>query len=313
MSNILIIKHGSLGDIVQISGALRDIRETLTHDKIFILTTIAYIELLTRCPYIDGVLIDKRSSRLNFFYLWRLKKMLEKFNFSTVLDLQNSSRTSFYRKYIFNISNWSSTETKLKKEKKKRDFDQISVLDRFKSQLENSNISIKYTLKPDFSWACLNVDRIVNKYSGKKLILILPFCSPQLPHKKWLHYNDLIKIIKLKHTDLEIVIAPGPNEIEEAKNIDAISITNNGKALNIMELGGLIKKSDYVIGNDTGPAHIAAHLKKKGIVLFGHHTTAKKVAIETDNFKALTVNNLKELSAETVYSVIKNELNLIFN
>ena len=27
MSNILIIKHGSLGDIVQISGVLNDIRE----------------------------------------------------------------------------------------------------------------------------------------------------------------------------------------------------------------------------------------------------------------------------------------------
>ena len=27
MSNILIIKHGSLGDIVQISGILKDIRE----------------------------------------------------------------------------------------------------------------------------------------------------------------------------------------------------------------------------------------------------------------------------------------------
>ena len=41
MSNILIIKHGSLGDIAQISGVLRDIRETHTNDKkIFILTTI---------------------------------------------------------------------------------------------------------------------------------------------------------------------------------------------------------------------------------------------------------------------------------
>ena len=27
MSNILIIKHGSLGDIAQISGVIRDIRE----------------------------------------------------------------------------------------------------------------------------------------------------------------------------------------------------------------------------------------------------------------------------------------------
>ena len=39
MSNILIIKHGSLGDIVQISGALRDLKEAHSNDKIFILPT----------------------------------------------------------------------------------------------------------------------------------------------------------------------------------------------------------------------------------------------------------------------------------
>ena len=33
MSNILIIKHGSLGDIAQISGVLKDIREAHNNDK----------------------------------------------------------------------------------------------------------------------------------------------------------------------------------------------------------------------------------------------------------------------------------------
>ena len=65
-----------------------------------------------------------------------------------------------------------------------------------------------------------------------------------------------------------------------------------------MELAGLIKKSSFVVANDTGPAHMAAHLGKNGLVLFGYHTTPKKVSIETDKFKALTVNNLKDLSAE---------------
>ena len=46
MSNILIIKHGSLGDIIQISGALRDIREKHNNDRIFILTTMPYVDLL---------------------------------------------------------------------------------------------------------------------------------------------------------------------------------------------------------------------------------------------------------------------------
>ena len=311
MSNILIIKHGSLGDISQISGALRDIKETYKDKKIFILTTVPYVELLSKCPYIDGVLIDKRLPRWNILYLVKLKKLLRKFDFFYVYDLQNSSRTSFYRKFLLNITNWSSTETILKKGEKKKDFDNESVLERFKIQLEHSDVKINHTLKPDFSWAMTNVDQIVNKYFGKKFILLFPFCSPQLSHKKWPYFNDLIKIIKTKHSNIEIAIAPGPGEIEEAKKIEAISITNKGKSLNHMELAGLINKSSYVIANDTGPAHMTAHLGKIGLVLFGYHTTAKKVSIETDNFKAISAERLMHLKAEKVYSEIKEKLHSI--
>jgi len=311
MSNILIIKHGSLGDIAQISGVLRDLREFHVSEKILILTTSPYVELLSMCPFVDGVLIDKRLPRWNIIYLHKLKKMIKKYNFSLVYDLQNSSRTDFYRRFIFNIPNWSSTTTTLKKGTKKKDFDNDPVLERFKIQLENSNVKTKYSLTPDFSWACLKIDQVVNKYFGNKFILIFPFCSPELSHKKWPFYNELIKIIKSKHPNFEIVVAPGPNEIEEAKKIEAISITNNKQPLNIMELAGLIKKSVFIIANDTGPAHMAAHLNKEGIVLFGHHTTAKKVSIETEKFKSMSTKDLKDLSAESVYLNIKSRLESI--
>ena len=78
-----------------------------------------------------------------------------------------------------------------------------------------------------------------------------------------------------------------------------------------MELAGLITKASYVITNDTGPAHMAAHLGQMGVVLFGHHTTAKKVSIETDKFRAITVDDLNFLSAEKVYSEVKDKLGLI--
>ena len=39
MSNILIIKHGSLGDIAQASGAIQDINESHKEDQIYLLTT----------------------------------------------------------------------------------------------------------------------------------------------------------------------------------------------------------------------------------------------------------------------------------
>ena len=151
MSNILIIKHGSLGDIAQISGILKDIRENYHGSKIFILTTLPYVELMSKCPFVDGVLLDQRLPRWNIFYLIKLKKMLNKYNFKKVFDLQNSSRTSFYRKFLLSIPNWSSTETTLPKGKNKKDFDNSSVLERFKFQLENSEIKTKYTLQPDCS------------------------------------------------------------------------------------------------------------------------------------------------------------------
>ena len=311
MSNILIIKHGSLGDIVQISGVLRDIRETHNDKKIFILTTLPYVDVLSRCPYLDGVLLDRRLPRWNIYYLLKLKKMLVKYNFSHVYDLQNSSRTSFYRKYLLRSSNWSSTETTLKKGEKKKDFDNESVLERFKIQLDNSNVKINYSLKPDFTWASVNVDKIVNKYFGKKFILFFPFCSPQLSHKKWPYFNELVRIIKSKHLNLEVAVAPASDEIEVSKKIESISIMNNDEPLNIIELAGLILKASYVVANDTGPAHMAAHLGKSGVVLFGYHTTAKKVSIETEKFKAITVDDLNDLTAEKVYLEIKDKLELI--
>ena len=57
---------------------------------------------------------------------------------------------------------------------------------------------------------------------------------------------------------------------------------------------------------------MTAHLGQQGIVLFGHHTTAKKVSIETDKFKAITVNDLNLLSAEKVYEEIKDKLQSIY-
>ena len=71
----------------------------------------------------------------------------------------------------------------------------------------------------------------------------------------------------------------------------------------------LISKAKFIIANDTGPAHIASHLNKKGIVLFGSHTTAKKVSIENSNFKAISVENLANLNVETVLKELKANLN----
>ena len=313
MSNILIIKHGSLGDIAQASGAIQDISENHLQDQIHILTTKQYFELFRKNPFVHNVILDKRLSKFNLIYLYMLMRTLKKKKFQKVYDLQNSSRTKFYKNILFpkaNYNTWSSSETTLPSNTSKEEFDKNPVLDRFDHQLKTSEIKTEHTMKPNFSWATTNIDNIKEEFKLDKYIVLFPFCSAHLTHKKWPHYNELIELIKNKYGEqIKVVVAPGPSEINDAKNINAVSILDQNKAMDITQLASLIKQSSFVVANDTGPAHISAHLGIKGLALFGKHTTAYKVSIERDNFKAIQVSDLEKLSANNVFEKIVNILN----
>ena len=312
MSNILIIKHGSLGDIAQASGAIQDISENHKNHQVYILTTKPYLELFKKNPCIHDVILDKRLPRYNLIYLYFLMRELKKYKFTKVFDLQNSSRTNFYKSILFpkaDYAVWSSSVTTLPKEKNKDEFDKSSVLERFDHQLKTSGLNISNTLNPDFSWASSDISVIKNQYNLKKYILLFPFCSPHLTIKKWPYYNDLINLISNKFGDeYKILTAPGPKEIIDAKEINALGILDNGKSLDVSQLTSLIIDSSFVVANDTGPAHISAHVGARGLTLFGTHTTAYKVSIERKNFKAIEVSDLNNLSAEKVFERLYNSL-----
>jgi ADP-heptose:LPS heptosyltransferase len=308
MSNILIIKHGSLGDIAQASGAIQDISENHNNDQIYLLTTKPYFDLFKKHPNLTDVILDKRLSRFNIIYLYFLMRKIKKLKISKVYDLQNSSRTNFYKKILFpnsNVNIWSSSETTLPNDKTKEEFDKKSVLERFNHQLQTSGLNVKHTMFPDFSWSCTDISKIKSEYKLEKYIVLFPFCSPHLTQKKWPYYNELIEKIKNQYNDhYKIVVAPGPEEINNSKEVNALCILDNGKALDISQLSSLIRDSSFVIANDTGPAHMAAHLSAKGLTLFGSHTTAYKVSIERENFKAIQVADLNKLSVEKVFEKI---------
>ena len=171
---------------------------------------------------------------------------LKKHSFSKVFDLQNSSRTNFYKNILFPKADktvWSSSSTTLPSDKNKEAFDKISVLERFDHQLKESGLKTSNTLKPDFSWASTDIIEIKNFYKLDKYILLFPFCSPHLKIKKWPYYNDLIEKILNKYGDeYKIVTAPGSSEINDSKNINAIALLDNGRALDISQLTSLIKE-----------------------------------------------------------------------
>ena len=301
MSNILIIKHGSLGDLIQANGAIKDIKKFYKNRKVFLLTSEAYAIFMSECPYLDGVIIDKRLPRWNLFYLHSLKKKLERYDFSKIFDLQNSNRTKFYKKFIIKKAEWSSTETTLEPGQKKKDFDKDPVLDRMELQLKKSGIETEFIKNINLDWAIKDVSRLIRQYTNNEYILLFPFCSKKHQNKKWPYFKELILKLKEKYQNkYSILIAPGPNELNEAKELNAKVVVEKNGSVGIKTLISLISNAKFIVANDTGPAHIASHLDKKGLVLFGSHTSAKKVSIENYNFKALSVKDLKDLDAETV-------------
>jgi len=310
MSNILIIKHGSLGDLIQANGAIRDIKEFYPNRKVFLLTSRPYSIFMSECPYLDGVIIDKRLPRWNLFFLYNLKKLLSKYNFTKVFDLQNSRRTRFYRNFILKNLEWSSSLDTLESGQSKKDFDSYPVLDRMELQLKKNNIPTKYIKDVDLSWAKEDISKLTRQYTNRDYILIFPFCSKKHQNKKWPFFKDLTARIRREYkNNYSVLVAPGPGEFKESNELNVKVIMNGREPINIKMLISLIDGAKFIIANDTGPAHIASHLKKNGLVLFGSHTSARKVSIENSNFKALSVKNLADLDVDTVMQEIKNKLN----
>ncbi len=309
MSNILIIKHGSLGDLIQANGAIQDIKNSFTTSKVLLLTSRPYLEFMSSCPYIDGIILDKRLPRWNLFYLKDLKKLLERYEFSHVFDLQNSNRTKFYKKYLLKKPIWSSSETSLDIGEKLSDFDEDSVLTRMEKQLKKSNVLTKNTQAINLNWSIKDISRNLKQYTNGDYVLLFPFCSKKHVQKKWPYFSQLIiRIKEIYKNKYPVLVAPGPNEIDEAKKLNAKLVVDKNKPVDISFLISLINSAKYIVSNDTGPAHICSHLNKNGLALFGSHTTAKKVNIGNTNFKTLTVNNLAELKVDDVIDHIKKNL-----
>ena len=189
----------------------------------------------------------------------------------------------------------------------KEDFDKKSILERFKIQLSRAKIDTEFSEKPQVSWMVDN-DFQISSEIKKNYIVLFPFCSPKHHQKIWPYYDELISKFKLNFSDMDIVIAPGPGEIKAARKYNVKLCLHNNQPTNFFQLAKLLIGAKYVISNDTGPAHLAAHLGCRGLAIFGGHTTPEKVSIETGSFLSISSKNISNISIEEVFDKIDSHL-----
>jgi len=285
--NILIIKHGALGDLMQSVGLLMDIRSHYPNSTITLLTAPTYCQLMQRCPMIDYVIVDNRAPIWRVDQQLKLKKKLQKQNIDVVIDLQNSDRSRMYQQFWFSKTEWIGRSAEAE--------EPASGLSGLIALLNGVGIETPHAYAPDMAWMAEDVsDLLLKKEIAKDYIVLIPGSSAQHLEKRWPHFAALATaLLELGH---EVVVSIGPDESELSKNMPGHIV----EGLHWFALAGMLNEAQYVIGNDTGPTHIASYLNQSGLAIFGPHTSAARSEIGHRNFDVLEVENLEALTVMQV-------------
>jgi ADP-heptose:LPS heptosyltransferase len=298
---ILIIRLGAFGDVLQSEGAIHDIRLAHPGDEITLLTTKPFRRIYERCPWIDRIMVDPRAPRLNVMSLLRLRRELRDERFELIYDLQNSSRTLMYRNWL--DAEWSQKDEAFLSLQSKRLGRRLSILERLKFQLEQAGLETSHTMRPDVSWMADDVTALMEANALKPgFILLLPGSSLRHPQKRWPHYGPLAQ--SLIDNGHQVVTAPGPDEMGLCQSLPAQAILDQGKPITFNALAGLIRHAKLIIGNDTGPTHLAAYLGAKGLALFGSHTSARATGLDAF-LDIIEVKDLATLQRDEVMARVK--------
>ena len=300
-NNILIIKHGALGDLIQITSSLKSIRQKYPDSKITLLTDIKFKFFSDRIIFVDEIIYENRPSffRIDKWLTIILKIVKRRFNI--VFDLQNSDRTSVYYFFIklFNSKTvWSGNRRGGKFKYHPKNFESIPIKDRIKNQLVLMDIEI-YD-KPDISW--MMKKNIIN-LPDNDFVILLPGSSPEHKHKRWPaeKFAELANYLKEKKID-SIILGQSHSEGEELKKIKLLApkiIDFSDQDLDC--LATTASKAIGAIGNDTGPTFVAAAAGCPITWLLSNHTDpnitqllgSKVNTLKKDNIIDITIDEVK--------------------
>ncbi len=252
--NILVIKHGALGDFVMASGAMKSIRNHFMNDNLILLTENKNIKFFQSIPYFNSINVDNRSSI--FFSIYNIFNIIFTQKIDLVIDLQNSSRTQLYHFFISKF-----TKAKISSSKNFAHHRYLipvqgeeHVIDGLNNQL--ALIGIKNFENPDLNWMIKNPI----KNNKKNYIILIPGASKAGSYKKWPEdrYAELSNYFIDKGFDIYLT-----GSVEDVQTIKLIqkkcplakNKIDESKIENFLEL---CQNASFIVANDTGPTHIAA-------------------------------------------------------
>ena len=309
IKKILVIKLSALGDFVLALAAMKRIREAHKRAHITLLTTPQFEGLAKSSPYFNAVETDGKPSGPGAWLALRTR--IKKAKYDRVYDLQTSSASN----RIFQMlrpfpPEWSGIALGCALPHKNPHRNSMHTLERQADQLKYAGIYPDAPTEPgsapppDLSWVLRKAPQerpVAGGVMPRPYVLFIPGGSAHRLDKRWPvdRYGELGKI--LYNRGFDIVILGGPQESAEARQIQryvgkARDLTGRTDFARIAILGA---KAALVVGNDTGPLHLAAATGAPTIVLFSR-ASDPNLSAPRGHVAVLQADNLGDLAVASV-------------
>lgn len=297
--SVLVIKHGGLGDFIQALGAMKAIRAHHLDARVVLLTTGAHAEMGREAGWFDEVWIDDRASLRAAGAWFKLARRLRAEGFGRVYDLQTSQRTAAYFRFLMPRPRpeWSGIARGCSHPDDNPERARLHTLDRLSGQLARAGID--FVPPADVSWMSANVSHLV---PGGRFALLVPGGSAHRGAKRWPAESYAELAWRLRRADIHPLLIGAKAEARVAAAVAAAcpEVRNLTGRTGFAEIVELARRAEVVVGNDTGPMHLAAAAACPTVVLF---SAASDPALCAPRGRAVTVlrrQRLDELGIDEV-------------
>ncbi|HEY1793375.1 MAG TPA: glycosyltransferase family 9 protein [Opitutaceae bacterium] len=271
MTELLVIKPSSLGDIVQglqVATSLKAQRHDL---RISWIVREMFAPIVRACEAVDHTYVFERAAGAKGFM--RLMRLVRQTKFDYVFDMQGLLRTGLMAKRARAVHKvgrsdareWSGIfyDIKVPLPPEGRRSHALDILLQFCPVL-GAKPELRGTLR--FREVDSLSLRFADGKGGARPILMFP--DSRRDDKKWGGFKQLTEMLLREDKSRKVVWA-GNNFVPDRGAFPPAQFMNLTGNTSLVSLPALVRKAEWVISNDSGPMHLAAALGVRVFAVFG--------------------------------------------
>ncbi len=306
MSDILIIKPSSLGDIVHGLQVVTSMKMQRPELRFSWIVRDIFAPLVRSCEVIDRVYLFRREDGLAGFV--KLMKEVRETHFDAAMDMQGllrtglmMARTQATRKIGRADARewaWFFYKEKVSLPAAGRHSHAIDKLLQFAPFLN---------CKPELvgSLKFRQVENLNLSFVESSGGTILMFPDSRRAEKRWSGFQQLTELL-IREGGRRKVVWAGNNYLPCKEHFPVGQFLNLTGNTSLTSLAVLVKKADWVISNDSGPMHLAAALGVKTLGIFGPTDPREfgpyPANAPTNHIVQAPVGDLRLLTVKDVYA-----------